>query len=219
MPQFDVDLFVIGAGSGGVRAARVAAQYGARVKVAEEFRVGGTCVIRGCVPKKLLVYASRFADEFEDSAGFGWSLEPPRFDWPSLIAAKDKEIARLEAAYGTTLANFNVDVIRERAAVAGPNAILLAKSGRTVTAKIILVATGGHPNVDPKLPGVEHVIEMPVKKVTSVMFGGPDLDILYVTSMAKPPLPRFPGDGVLRGALFAITGLGIKGVPEPRFAG
>src|ERR1700749_4571070 len=93
----EVDLFVIGAGSGGVRAARIAAGYGARVMVAEEYRVGGTCVIRGCVPKKLLVYASRFAHEFEDAAGFGWSVEPPVFDWATLIANKDKEIARLEA--------------------------------------------------------------------------------------------------------------------------
>src|SRR5438477_11879755 len=95
----EVDLFVIGAGSGGVRAARIASGYGARVMVAEEFRVGGTCVIRGCVPKKLLVYASRFADEFEDAAGYGWTLPEPKFDWPTLIANKDREIARLEAAY------------------------------------------------------------------------------------------------------------------------
>ena len=105
MAGFDYDLFVIGAGSGGVRAARIAAGHGARVAVAEEYRVGGTCVIRGCVPKKLLVYASRFADEFEDAAGFGWSLGSSRFDWASLIAAKDKEIARLEAAYRATLAS------------------------------------------------------------------------------------------------------------------
>ena len=112
MANFDYDLFVIGAGSGGVRAARIAASHGARVAIAEEYRVGGTCVIRGCVPKKLLVYASRFADEFEDAAGFGWTLEAPRFDWPSLIAAKDKEIARLEAAYRATLAKFNVELLR-----------------------------------------------------------------------------------------------------------
>src|SRR5207247_9795375 len=91
------------AGAGGVRAARIAAGYGERVFVAEEYRVGGTCVIRGCVPKKLLVYASRFADEFEDAAGYGWTLGKPAFDWPSLIANKDREIARLELAYSTTL--------------------------------------------------------------------------------------------------------------------
>jgi glutathione reductase (NADPH) len=99
----DVDLFVIGAGSGGVRAARIAAGHGARVMIAEEFRVGGTCVIRGCVPKKLLVYASRFSHEFADAAGFGWTVGTPSFDWPTLIANKDREIDRLEAAYRNTL--------------------------------------------------------------------------------------------------------------------
>lgn len=103
MSDFDVDLFVIGAGSGGVRASRIAAAYGAKVMVAEEYRVGGTCVIRGCVPKKLLVYASRFAEEFEDAAGYGWTLGEPKFDWATLIANKDREIARLEAAYTTNL--------------------------------------------------------------------------------------------------------------------
>ena len=131
MTDFDYDLFVIGAGSGGVRAARIAASHGARVGIAEEYRVGGTCVIRGCVPKKLLVYASRFQDEFEDAAGFGWSLEPPQFDWASLISAKDKEIARLEAAYCATLARFNVEVFAERATIASPNVVRLMKSDRT----------------------------------------------------------------------------------------
>src|SRR6267378_625282 len=101
MADHDVDLFVIGAGSGGVRAARIAASYGARVMIAEEYRVGGTCVIRGCVPKKLLVYAARFADEFEDALGYGWSLGAPTFNWSHLIANKDREIARLEMAYMT----------------------------------------------------------------------------------------------------------------------
>jgi len=157
MQEFEYDLFVIGAGSGGVRAARIAASYGSRVAIAEEYRVGGTCVIRGCVPKKILVYASRFSDEFENAAGFGWSFSEPSFDWLSLIAAKDKEIARLEAAYGSTLAKFNVEVFAERATVSGPNEIVLA-SGRKITAKYILIATGGRPNIDPKLPGREHVI-------------------------------------------------------------
>jgi len=158
MADFDYDLFVIGAGSGGVRAARIAASHGARVAIAEEYRVGGTCVIRGCVPKKLLVYASRFKDEFEDAAGFGWSLEPPQFSWASLIAAKDKEIARLEAAYRATLARHKVDVFAERAVIASPNAVRLLKSDRTVSAKVILIATGDHPNVDASLPGIERVI-------------------------------------------------------------
>src|SRR5882672_11052153 len=115
MADNDVDLFVIGAGSGGVRAARIASSYGARVMVAEEFRVGGTCVIRGCVPKKLLVYASRFSHEFEDAAGFGWTVGSTSFDWPTLIANKDKEIARLEAAYVANLTRSNVTIVKSRA--------------------------------------------------------------------------------------------------------
>src|SRR5713226_7815962 len=114
MAEFDVDLFVIGAGSGGVRAARIAAGYGARVMIAEQDRVGGTCVIRGCVPKKLLVYASRFADEFADAAGFGWSVATPVFDWPILIANKDREIGRLEAAYTANLEKAGVAIMKSR---------------------------------------------------------------------------------------------------------
>ena len=158
MSEFDYDLFVIGAGSGGVRAARIAASHGARVAIAEEYRIGGTCVIRGCVPKKLLVYASRFTDEFEDAEGFGWSIEGARFDWQSLIAAKDNEIARLEAVYGATLAKFSVELFAERATVAAPHGVKLTQSGRTVSAKAILIATGGRPNLDENLPGIEHVI-------------------------------------------------------------
>ncbi|HEY8130196.1 MAG TPA: glutathione-disulfide reductase [Hyphomicrobium sp.] len=158
MADFDFDLFVIGAGSGGVRAARIAASHGARVGIAEEYRIGGTCVIRGCVPKKLLVYASRFADEFQDAEGFGWTLPEKHFDWASLIAAKNKEILRLEAAYRTTLQKFKVEIFPERAILLSTNEVRLAASGHTVSAKTILVATGGHPNVDRKLPGVEHVI-------------------------------------------------------------
>src|SRR5918999_1294892 len=117
MADHNVDLFVIGGGSGGVRAARIASGYGARVMVAEEYRVGGTCVIRGCVPKKLLVYASRFADEFEDAAGYGWTLGEPVFDWATLIANKDREIARLEAAYTTNLERANVAIVKSRAVI------------------------------------------------------------------------------------------------------
>src|SRR5213079_3176296 len=112
-----VDLFVIGAGSGGVRAARIAAGYGARVMVAEEYRVGGTCVIRGCVPKKLLVYASRYADDFEDAAGYGWTVGEPSFDWKTLIANKDREIARLELAYTTNLERSKVAIVKSRAVI------------------------------------------------------------------------------------------------------
>ena len=115
MSDFDYDLFVIGGGSGGVRAARIAAGHGAKVAIAEEYRFGGTCVIRGCVPKKLFVYASRFRDEFEDAAGFGWTVEEPRFDWPTLVANKDAEIARLEGLYRTGLERAGVDDPRQRA--------------------------------------------------------------------------------------------------------
>jgi glutathione reductase (NADPH) len=118
MSDYEVDLFVIGGGSGGVRAARIAAQHGARVMLAEEYRVGGTCVIRGCVPKKLLVYASRFRAEFEDAAGYGWNVSHSTFDWATLIANKDKEIARLEAAYIATLEKARVTIVRTRAIVA-----------------------------------------------------------------------------------------------------
>ncbi len=157
MPE-QVDLFVIGAGSGGVRAARIAANHGARVMVAEEYRVGGTCVIRGCVPKKLLVYASRFAEEFEDAAGFGWSVPAPSFDWPKLIANKDKEIARLEAAYIATLERAKVKIVKSRAVLEDAHTIRLLASGETVRAKHILIATGGWPHHGAQIAGIEHVI-------------------------------------------------------------
>ena len=143
MSDYDVDLFVIGGGSGGVRAARIAAQHGARVMVAEEYRVGGTCVIRGCVPKKLLVYASRFRGEFEDAAGYGWTVPQWSFDWPTLIANKDKEIARLEAAYTMTLEKVGVTIVKERAVVADPHTVQLA-SGRRVRAAYILWRPAAH---------------------------------------------------------------------------
>src|SRR5579864_9147098 len=117
MAEFDTDLFVIGGGSGGVRAARIAALHGARVMIAEEYRIGGTCVIRGCVPKKLLVYASRFAHEFEDAAGFGWTVPEAKFDWPTLIANKDQEIARLEGIYRTNLEKAGVEIVKSRAVI------------------------------------------------------------------------------------------------------
>src|SRR5262245_46385744 len=157
MTAYDYDLFVIGGGSGGVRAARIAAGYGARVSIAEEYRLGGTCVIRGCVPKKLLMYASRYRDEFEDAAGFGWSVGEPVFDWPSLIRAKDKEIARLEGLYESNLVLKNVRIYKTRAVLDGPHAVILA-DGTRVTARVILIATGGAPSIDPALPGREHVI-------------------------------------------------------------
>jgi glutathione reductase (NADPH) len=152
---FDFDLFIIGAGSGGVRAARIAGGHGARVGIAEESRVGGTCVIRGCVPKKLLVYASHFHEDFEDAAGYGWTVPPPRFDWAALIANKDKEIDRLNAAYKRTLANAKAELIEGRAVLVDRNTI--AVGGRTVSAEVILIATGSWPEL-PQVPGIEHAI-------------------------------------------------------------
>ncbi len=153
----DVDLFVIGAGSGGVRAARVAAEHGARVMIAEEYRVGGTCVIRGCVPKKLLVYASRFSHEFADAAGYGWTVSPPSFDWPTLIANKDREIAGLEAAYIAGLQNAGVTIVKSRAVMEGAHELRLVATGAAVRAGHVLVATGARPS-NGMIPGIEHVI-------------------------------------------------------------
>jgi glutathione reductase (NADPH) len=157
MSDFDVDLFVIGGGSGGVRAARIAAQHGARVMLAEEYRLGGTCVIRGCVPKKLLVYAARFHGEFEDAAGFGWTVPHATFDWATLIANKDKEIARLEAAYGALLAKSGVKVVKNRATLVDAHTVQVA-GGERVKAAHVLISTGGAPSFGDKIPGLEHAI-------------------------------------------------------------
>ncbi|HEY8566445.1 MAG TPA: glutathione-disulfide reductase [Beijerinckiaceae bacterium] len=153
MSGYDVDLFVIGGGSGGVRAARIAAGYGARVKVAEEYRVGGTCVIRGCVPKKLMVYASRFPDEFADAAGFGWSVEGVRFDWDTLRHNRDREVDRLEGIYRANLAKAGVDIIDDRAVIEDAHTLRLVNSGTRITAGVILVAVGAHPTLEPPIPG------------------------------------------------------------------
>ncbi|WP_454888877.1 glutathione-disulfide reductase [Sphingobium indicum] len=156
MLTYDYDLFVIGAGSGGVRAARVSAAYGARVAVAEEHRVGGTCVIRGCVPKKLLVYGSHFAEDLQDARRFGWKVPDCEFDWSALRDNVLAEVSRLEGLYTETLGNDKVEIIRERATVAGPHEVLLG-SGQTITAGKILIATGAWPIV-PHFPGAEHGI-------------------------------------------------------------
>src|SRR5919197_2036409 len=158
MADHDVDLLVVGAGSGGVRAARIAARHGARVAVAEEYRVGGTCVIRGCIPKKLLVYASRFADDFEDAIVYGWTLDELRFDWPSLIANKDREIARLELAYTTTLERAGVKVVKSRAVLEDAHTVRLVANGTRIRPRYILIATGAAPWISPAIPGIEHVI-------------------------------------------------------------
>ena len=139
MSDFDTDLFVIGGGSGGVRAARIAAGYGARVMLAEEFRVGGTCVIRGCVPKKLLVYASRFSHSFEEAEGYGWTVGETSFDWATLIASKDREIARLEAAYTANLTRSSVTIVKTRAVLEDAHTVRLLSDDRRVRAKHILI--------------------------------------------------------------------------------
>jgi len=154
--KFDYDLFVIGAGSGGVRAARVAAGHGAKVAIAEEYRVGGTCVIRGCVPKKLLVYGAHFAEDLRDARQFGWDVKETKFNWPVLRDNVLAEVTRIEHIYTETLTNHDIEVFKERAVLTSPQSVKLA-GGRQVRAKTILIATGGWP-VRPQFPGSEHAI-------------------------------------------------------------
>jgi glutathione reductase (NADPH) len=149
------DLLVIGAGSGGVRAARVAAGYGARVAIVEEHRIGGTCVIRGCVPKKLLVYGAHFAEDLEDARRFGWQLSGAQFDWATLRDNVLAEVARLSGIYQQTLENHNVEILRGHAVVTGPNAARI--DGREIAAQVILIATGARPQTL-AVPGIEHAI-------------------------------------------------------------
>jgi glutathione reductase (NADPH) len=156
MAEYDYDLFTIGAGSGGVRASRIAASYGAKVAVAEEYRVGGTCVIRGCVPKKMLVYGAHFAEDLQDAKAFGWDVGEPKFDWPTLRDNVLKDVDRLNGLYTQTLENNHVEIIEQRATVSGPHEVTLA-DGRKVTAKYILICTGARPHV-PDCPGHEHGI-------------------------------------------------------------
>jgi len=155
MTLYDYDLFVIGGGSGGVRASRMAAATGARVALAEEYRMGGTCVIRGCIPKKLLVYASQFSENMKDAAGYGWDFGDAKFDWPTLIANKDKEIARLEGLYTKNVLAAGATIIQDRAVFEDPHTLRLLNSGKTVTAEKILIATGNHPTRE---MGTSHVI-------------------------------------------------------------
>jgi glutathione reductase (NADPH) len=154
---FDVDFFVIGAGSGGVRSARIAAGHGAKTLVAEEGRIGGACVIRGCVPKKLYVIASRFADDFRDAAGFGWTVGEPTFDWPTLVKAKDKEISRLSDAYRENLARSGAKLVEQRATVVDPHRVRFA-DGREISARHILIASGSRPVMPTGVEGLEHAI-------------------------------------------------------------
>jgi glutathione reductase (NADPH) len=160
--HYDFDLFVIGGGSGGVRAARIASQLGAKVAIAEEYRYGGTCVIRGCVPKKLMVYASHFAEIAEDAKGFGWTFESPSFSWETLMQGKNQEISRLSAIYEKNLLAAEVTVLKGHAAIMDAHTVALTgdtagDATRQITAKYILIATGGQPNI-PQIPGIEHAI-------------------------------------------------------------
>jgi glutathione reductase (NADPH) len=205
MPRYDYDLFVIGAGSGGVRAARVAAGYGANVAIAEEYRVGGTCVIRGCVPKKLLVYASHFHEDFEDARNFGWSVDGARFDWSALIAAKDKEIDRLNGIYKKLLAESGVALTEARAVLVDPHTIEIA--GKRVTADVILISTGAAPVLTSE-PGAElgitsneafHLRELPRRVVIA---GGGYIACEFAgifNGMGAKVTQLYRGEQILRG--------------------
>ncbi|WP_395666399.1 glutathione-disulfide reductase [Methylocella sp.] len=208
MADFDFDLFVIGAGSGGVRAARVAAGYGARTAIAEEFRVGGTCVIRGCVPKKLMVYASRFRDEFEDAAGFGWTVPATLFDWSRLVAAKEHEISRLSAIYRANLQKAGVALVDSRAEVVDAHRVRLVADGRIVSAKTILVATGGAPVLEPDVPGREHAItsneifDLKTMPARLLIVGGGYIAVEFASVFARlgsKVILASRGENVLRG--------------------
>ena len=207
MAEFDVDLFVIGGGSGGVRAARIAAGHGARVMVAEEYRMGGTCVIRGCVPKKLLVYASHIRHEVEDAAGFGWTIASATFDWPTLIANKDREIARLEAAYTSNVEKSGARVVKTRAVFEDAHTIRLG-TGETVKANHVLIATGGAPNHGLAIPGIEHVISsnevfhLPELPKRIVIQGGGYIALEFACIFAgfgSDVTVIYRGDNILRG--------------------
>ncbi len=204
----EVDLFVIGAGSGGVRAARMSAGHGASVMIAEEDRVGGTCVIRGCVPKKLYVYASRFADDIADARAFGWDVEQSGFDWPKLRDAVAAEVTRLSGLYVKGLDSAGVQIAHERATITGPNSVRLARSGEVITARHILVATGGHPVLEPVIPGghlgitSNDVFHMPVLPKRMVVVGGGYIALEFACVFARLGVAvtlLHRGDNVLRG--------------------
>jgi glutathione reductase (NADPH) len=200
------DLVVIGAGSGGVRAARMAATYGAQVAIVEEFRVGGTCVIRGCVPKKLYVYAARFSEMFDTAQSFGWQVDAS-FDWPTLVANKEKEITRLEQAYVANLEKPGVEIIRDRAVVTGPNGVHLVNAKRDLQAKTILIATGAHPFI-PSIPGAELAItsneafDLPKLPHSILIEGGGYIAVEFATIFAGLGVETtiiYRGDCILRG--------------------
>lgn len=186
---YDYDLFVIGAGSGGVRASRIAAGYGAKVGIAEGSRIGGTCVIRGCVPKKLFVYAGRYSEQFEDAKGFGWDVSAPTFSWENFKQKRDAEIARLEGLYTNTLNNNKVEVFTQFAKISGAHSVTLA-SGKTITAEKILIAVGGTPT-RPNIAGIEHAIvsddifNLPTQPKSIVILGAGFVALEFACALAQ----------------------------------
>ncbi len=235
---YDYDLFVIGGGSGGVRAARMAALAGAKVALAEEWRMGGTCVIRGCIPKKLLVYASQFKENIMDAAGFGWSFGECSFDWPTLIANKDKEIARLEGLYTTNVEKAGATIFHDRAVFEDPHTLLLTKPGKRVTAGKILIATGNRPTRD---MGTDHAIAGGELCITSdeafhlkalppriLIAGGGYIAVEFahifhglgseVTLVCRRDMPLFGFDEDMREALYqSMLDRGIKVLAHSQF--
>lgn len=210
MSQHDYDLFVIGAGSGGVRAARLAAMTGARVAVAEEDRVGGTCVIRGCVPKKFMVYASEFTHSFETAAGFGWTLpkEAPTFDWPTFLARKDAEIARLSGIYVSNLTKAGAELIMAKARLLDGHRIELVGQDRVVTADKILIAVGGRVWMPSDVPGIEHAISsneafhLPTLPKSIVIVGGGYIAVEFAgifNGLGVDTTLVYRGSNILRG--------------------
>jgi glutathione reductase (NADPH) len=238
MTKYDYDLFVIGGGSGGVRASRMASLAGARVALAEEWRMGGTCVIRGCIPKKLLVYASQFKENIMDSAGYGWSFGDCTFDWPTLIANKDKEIARLEGLYTANAEKAGVTIFHDRAVFEDPHTLLLVNSGRRVTAGEILIATGNRPTREMgtahPIPGGElcitsdeafHLKELP-KRILIAGGGYIAVEFAHIfhglgseaTLVCRRDKPLFGFDEDMRDALFeSMQGRGIEVLQHSQF--
>jgi len=205
MTRFDYDLFTIGAGSGGIRASRISHHLGAKVAVAENYRVGGTCVIRGCIPKKLLAYAAHYAEDFEDARGYGWSIEGASFSWPALIANKDREIARLSKVYTDGFAKVGITVIEDTAKLVDAHTVAIA--GRLVTAQNILVATGGAP-VKPAIPGIEHAItsneafELPALPRRILIVGGGYVAVEFAgifNGLGSEVTVSYRGEQILRG--------------------
>ncbi len=203
MTGFDFDLFVIGAGSGGVRAARMSAGFGARVAIAEESRVGGTCVIRGCIPKKLLAYAAHYREDFEDAAAYGWRVPEPVFDWPALIANKDREIDRLNGVYKSLLKNSSVELIESRATLLDGHTVAVA--GRRVTARVILLAVGAWPEVPPGAPpGItsNEAFHLPALPERIVVVGGGYVACEFASifnGLGSKVIQLYRGEQILRG--------------------